>query len=64
LKAKAHEVMTSLEAPHQKHLIRSTFHQKHISSEADRSEALKGCSKDLITPYHCRRPKGWSNSDE
>jgi len=34
---------------HQKHLIRSTFHQKHIPSEADRSGASKGCSKDLIT---------------
>jgi len=46
---------------HQKHLIRSTFHKKHISSEAGRSESSKGCSKDLFTPYHCRRLVGWSS---
>jgi len=47
---------------HQKHLTRSRSHMKHISSEvlkiirswrsseAERIEASKGCSKDLITP--------------
>jgi len=43
MKTSAPEMMTSSEA----------LHQKHISSETDRSEASKGCSKDLITPYHC-----------
>jgi len=56
--------MTSSEALYQKrtsseaHLIRSTFNQKNTSSKADKSGASKGCSKDLITPYHCRRSKG------
>jgi len=54
MKTSAPEVMTPSEA----HFTRSTFHQKHISSEADRSEASKGCLKDLITPYHRRRLVG------
>jgi len=58
LKKRAPEVMTSSEV----HLIRSTFHQKHASSEAERIGASKGCSKDLISPHHCRRTKGWNNN--
>jgi len=53
MKISAPEVMTSLEA----YLIRSTFYYKHSSSEVDRSGASKSYTKDLITPYHCRRPK-------
>jgi len=43
----------SSEAPHQKHISPEAH-----SSEADKRAASKGCSKDLITPYHCRRSKG------